>query len=1271
MGLKLKSQALKLLSITVMLLVLALGWGACKSTDITTRTKPPSEVGGRPKKSTGKPPKDNQAKKQQASLELRDLRVAVLKDHGVLVVPRGGYEYDLKPFLASLHGVAEAKVRMSQSKSDVEFDTGDCPDDATDTYELEYQVNAKDHTLDIECADSAEDLPEKVAKGLLALADDKIYLYELDDNDGDDDEVEINTGDMLFFLIDSDDLDKTKKLGKQAVRFEDEDEDTESEDVGAVLAFGGEDVAVKSTDDGSAASGDGYLFVAVHWGGGDDADEAFGLGEDEEDNITKPVYGNNNDDNNDDENNDGDDDDDNDNNNDDGSSDDNNGDTGNGDDSSDDGDNTPSEVCGEKAAPSNLDNDDACACTESGATKKGVVAAGKCTLSELACGQKPQTGTNGTSCTCKLAVADTTDAAGVIDSGMCVANNVCGTKTHVATDNAACTCQAAAGDTQEVAGLVASDVCYNKADVCGHKKMTGAENASCSCKATVVAVSDTSGVIRSNICYMSLLSQGPALTRETTPPVEICGQKASRGVDGAACNCKEASDDVGTIPGVIASNKCIVGACGTKAQTAANGTRCRCTNASNVVIAGTVQSNVCHSTTTLAAERARQAARLVCGRKAAQGSDGADCTCKATAGDTQEIPGLIASNVCYNKANVCGHKAARGTNGASCTCKDTVTATQDTSGTIRSNVCYGPSLARRVAAVETCGQKASRGTDGAACNCKEASDDVGIIPGVIASNKCIVGACGTKAQTAANGTRCRCTNTRNTVIAGTVQSNICHSTTTLAAERARQAARLVCGRKAAQGSNGADCTCKATAGDTQEVPGLVESNICHNRAPVCGYKTAPGVDGATCSCKMRADYVSTIPGVIASNKCIVEACGTKRERAKSGWHCRCTNTRNTVITGTVQYNICHSETTLAEEQDLVCGRKAAQGSNGADCTCKEAAGYRQEVPGLVESNRCYNKAGVCGYKVVGGTDGAACTCKEEADDDTRYEAPGLVQLSVCYNRSKGCYYGLMPAADGAPCSCKRSHYSKSYSAGITKNNKCIPHDTCSVKDDGDRKEGAWCKCKLRSSSRNVLGIIKNNKCVANYLCGTKIRVARDGERCRCELTANLASVISPGFLTYDGITKNNKCVYNHVCGQKIQQGENGEACKCSLTEETSPVAGRIMSNRCLASEICNEKYQFKGTEGGACACKESWKDSGNIEGYLRLTPRESRTPWCYQYPSAITKFCKPRFTCHVHPCDNAVPDGIDGSACRCMYRGRIVDGRIITPYRTKICARGH
>ncbi len=130
----------------------------------------------------------------------KDLRAAVLKDHDTLVVPSGGTDYDLKPFLASLHGVAEAKVRMSQSESDVEFGTGDCPDDPADTYELEYQVDNKDHTLDIECADSAEDLPEKVAKGLLALSDEKIYLYELDDNDGDDDEVEVNTGICCFFL---------------------------------------------------------------------------------------------------------------------------------------------------------------------------------------------------------------------------------------------------------------------------------------------------------------------------------------------------------------------------------------------------------------------------------------------------------------------------------------------------------------------------------------------------------------------------------------------------------------------------------------------------------------------------------------------------------------------------------------------------------------------------------------------------------------------------------------------------------------------------------------------------------------------------------------------------------------------------------------------------------------------------------------------------------------------------------------------------------------
>ncbi len=420
----------------------------------------------------------------------KDLSAAVLKDHDTLVVPSGGTDYDLKPFLASLHGVAVAKVRMSQSEAGVEFDAEDCPNDATETYELEYQVNAKDHTLDIECADSAEDLPEKVAKGLLALSDEKIYMYELDDNDGDDDEVEINTGDMLFFLIDSDDLDKTKKLGKQAVRFTGEDEDTESEDVGAVLAFGGEDVTVKSTDDGGAATGDGYLFVAVHWGGDDDADEAFGLGEDEEDNITKPASGNNNDDNDDDDNSDNNDD------NDDG----------------DDGDDTPSEVCGEKAAPAGLDDDDACACTESGATKKGVVAAGKCTLSEVVCGQKPQTGTNGTSCTCKLAVADATDAAGVIDSGMCVANNVCGTKTHVATDNADCTCKATAGATQEVPGLVASNECHNKADVCGHKTATGTVGASCTCKATVTATQDTAGFVDSNdVCQVSTLAQGPAL----------------------------------------------------------------------------------------------------------------------------------------------------------------------------------------------------------------------------------------------------------------------------------------------------------------------------------------------------------------------------------------------------------------------------------------------------------------------------------------------------------------------------------------------------------------------------------------------------------------------------------------------------------------------------------------------------------------------------------------------------------------------------------------
>ncbi len=231
-----------------------------------------------------------------------DLRADVLKDHDTLVVPRDGEtQYDLKPFFATLHGVAKSQIRTSNTKSQVEFDTDDCSED-DELFELSYQVSGKDKEINIECADSSTGLPDSVDEGFLFLAGNKIYMYTLDDNDGKKDKVPISAGELLFFSAASKNLNASKKLRRQEITFKGDDDETEASEVGAVLAFGAAgDVKVEDTTLGTAgaAKGDGFLFIAVHWGTDDGADDFFGLGQDEEDNVQKaqPSSGSNNDDN--------------------------------------------------------------------------------------------------------------------------------------------------------------------------------------------------------------------------------------------------------------------------------------------------------------------------------------------------------------------------------------------------------------------------------------------------------------------------------------------------------------------------------------------------------------------------------------------------------------------------------------------------------------------------------------------------------------------------------------------------------------------------------------------------------------------------------------------------------------------------------------------------------------------------------------------------------------------------------------------------------------
>ncbi len=681
-------QAQKTLKITALLLALAFSWAACNTTSTQVKAPPPHDHGSLKKRL---PPDKQPPKDEQASKKPKNLKTAVLKDHDTLVVPsgydNGDEEYDLKPFLAALHGVTEAKVRMSQGEAEVEFDTEDCPNDATDTYELEYQVNAKDYALDIECADSSTGLPDSVDEGFLFLAGNKIYMYTLDDNDGKKDKVPISAGELLFFSAASKNLNASKKLRRQEITFKGDDDETEASEVGAVLAFGAAgDVKVEDTTLGTAgaAKGDGFLFIAVHWGTDDGADDFFGLGQDEEDNVQKaqPSSGSNNDDNDDSGGGNSGDDDDNDGDSGDssgdgdgagGSNDDGDGAGGSGDSSGDDdNDNNDGDDGDNGDMGGNNDDDDSDgengdtgdSGSGNGDSSDGDSGDNDHTISEV-CGKKPQSGADGTSCTCKLNATDTTDAAGVVASGICVVNNLCGTKTHTATNNADCTCKAAAGDAQEVPGLVASNVCYDKSLVCGHKTVRGIDGAECICKMRADSTTDSAGGVDGNICLATV----------------ICGLKHAKSgeTEGDACKCKPAKSfrfhvngiTKYYVDGIIKNNKCVKNyVCGEKILPSTHGDRCECslegTSSKYALLPGRKKLNRC-------------VASEVCGEKRlSSGAAGAFCRCKKGGDNSDDdVQGLIrwkeSSPGSYQK--ICARQPACGTvqsslpKGSPCKCE--------------------------------------------------------------------------------------------------------------------------------------------------------------------------------------------------------------------------------------------------------------------------------------------------------------------------------------------------------------------------------------------------------------------------------------------------------------------------------------------------------------------------------------------------------------------------------------------------------------------------